>query len=167
MRRKNFGSELWTIISFIIGFLTALVGGAAGAVLTNRYTRSQERRRKERDVIEEIYTQALTVRLIIEPSIVTASSPHITIQSTWLEPMMRIVALSDLYLQSLKPELEELSASIISVENAFTRASYELDGYGHATKKTMPGDFDQISESFRKSVATLLATLRELAKKRQ
>jgi len=81
--------------------------------------------------------------------------------------MMRIVALSDLYLQSLKPELEELSASIISVENAFTRASYELDGYGHATKKTMPGDFDQISESFRKSVATLLATLRELAKKRQ
>jgi hypothetical protein len=157
----------WTIISYIVGLITALVAGAAGAILTNRYTRSQERRRKERDVIEEIYTLALTVRLSIEPSIVAASSPHTTIQSTWVEPMLRMYTLSDLYLQSLKPELEELHEKIMSVENAFTRASYELDGYGHATKKIMPGDFDQITESFRKSFTKLLTTLREFTKKRQ
>jgi len=156
----------WTIISFIAGFLAAFVGGATGAILTNRYTRSQERRRKERDVIEEIYVQALAVRKSIEPSIETASSPHITTQSTWLEPMMRMIALSDLYFPSLKPEIDELSASIVSVENAFARASNEMDGSGHATKRKMPNDFDQISKSFKKSVTTLLDTLRELAKKR-
>jgi hypothetical protein len=159
--------NIWTIISYIVGLITALVAGAAGAILTNRYTRSQERRRKERDVIEEIYAQAITVRRSIEPSIVAASSPHTILQSTWIDPMIRMVALSDLYLQSLKPILEELNESIKSVENAFTRATYELDGYGNATRKIMPGDFDQITESFRKSFTKLLITLRELAKKRQ
>ncbi len=157
----------WTIISYIVGLITALVAGAAGAILTNRYTRSQERRRKETDVIEEIYAQAITVRRSIDLSIVTASSPYTSIQSTWLEPMIRMVALSNLYLQSLEPVLADLNGSITSVEGAFTRASFELDGYGHATKKIMPSDFDQITESFKKSSNKLLTILQDLAKKRQ
>lgn len=157
----------WTILSYFVGLLTALVAGATGAILTNRYTRSQERRRKERDVIEEIYALAITVRMIIEPSLVAAATPYTTIKSTWPEPMIRMTMLSDLYLPSLKPALEEVSRSITSVENIFARASYEKDEYGSATKKIMPDDFDQITESFRKSFTTLLATLRELAKKRQ
>lgn len=158
--------NIWTIISYVVGFLTALVGGAVGAILTNRYTRSQDRRRKERDVIEEIYAQAITLRKSIEPSIVAASSPNTTLQSTWYDQIIRMVALSDLYLPSLNPELEELYRSIQSVDDAFKRASYEMDGYGHATKKIMPDDFDEIAESFRKSFTTLLATLKELVKKR-
>lgn len=157
----------WTIISYFVGFLTALVGGAAGAILTNRYTRSQERSRKERDVIEEIYALVIAVRRSIEPSIVAASSPHTSIQSTWIDPMIRMVALSDLYLPSLKPALEELNESIQSVDDAFKRASFEMDGYGNATKKNMPDDFDRITESFTKSFTALLATLRELVKRRR
>ncbi len=80
--------------------------------------------------------------------------------------IIRMVALADLYLPSLNPELEELYNSIQSVDDAFKRASYEMDGYGHATKKIMPDDFDEIAESFRKSFTTLLATLKELVKKR-
>ncbi len=158
--------NIWTIITIIASLLAAFVGGATGAILTNRYTRSQEKRRKEKDVIEEIYALALTVRMIIEPSLLAASTPH-TIKSTWPEPMIRMTMLSDLYLPSLKSELEELYERIISVENAFTRASSEKDGYGSATKKITPDDFDQITESFMKSFNTLLATLRELTKKRQ
>ncbi len=74
--------NIWTIISCVVGFLTALVGGAVGAILTNRYTRSQDRRRKERDVIEEIYAQAITLRKSIEPTIEAASSPNTTLQAT-------------------------------------------------------------------------------------
>jgi len=95
----------WTLISQIVILLAALVGGAAGAILTNLYTRSQERKRKEREVIDEMYTHAVTVRRIIEPSLVAASAPNTTLQSTWLEPMIRMVMLTNLYLHCLKPAL--------------------------------------------------------------
>ncbi|SRR5260221_722760 len=155
------------IITYVVGFLTALIGGSVGAILTHLYSRSRERRRRERDVIEEIYVQAIVLRKSIEPAIVVASTPNSSIQSTWVEPMIRMVVLSELYLPSLKLALEELNERIKSVEDAFSRASYEFDGSGHVTKKIMPGDFDQITESFKKSFTRLLTTLRELAKKRQ
>jgi hypothetical protein len=165
--RKFVDQNIWTIISFIVGFLAAFVGGASGAILTNRYTRSQERRQKERDVIEEMYALAISVRRGIEPSLVAASASYTAIKSTWTDPMIRMTMLSDLYLPLLKSEVDEVSRRIQSVEDAFTHASYEQDNSGSVTKRIMPADFEQVAKTFKESITVLLATLQEHSKKRQ
>ncbi len=156
----------WTIISNIIVLVAALAGGAAGAILTSLSIRKQERRRKEMEVIEELYAQALKVRRSIDPSLISASSPSTRFSSTWQEPMIRMAALADLYLPSLKSALARANKSIMGVEEVFTHVSYEKDNYGHAIKRILPGDFDQRAEEYKESFKELLAALQELAKKR-
>ena len=152
-----------TIISSAVVLIAALGGGAIGAILTNRYAQRQDKRRKETEVIEELYGLAIKVRTSVDAYLL--AGPNSTLSDFPVpESMLRMTVLTDLYLHSLTPRLEEFWNRIKRVENARKSSTYEKDNVGSAIERK-PADFDQVVDSYRKSFNTLRETLQDLAKK--
>lgn len=153
-----------TIISSAVVLIAALVGGAIGAILTNRYAQRQDKRRKETEVIEELYGLAIKVRFSVDAYLL--AGPHSNLSDPVPDLMLRMTVLTDLYLQSLIPQLEEFWKRITSVDNAHKRQYNVPDGYGHTTKGNTD-EFDQAKEAYIKSFNKFRETLQDLAKKRR
>jgi hypothetical protein len=105
---------------------------------------------------------AIIVRFSIEAYLL--AGPHSTLSDPVPDLMLRMTVLTDLYLQSLTPQLEEFWNRITSVENANKRQYNAQDGYGHVTKGNTD-EFDKAKEEYMKSFSEFRERLQELAKK--
>jgi len=151
------------VVSNIVVFIAALGGGAIGAILTNRYTQNQDKRKKEKEVIEELSRLAVKVRNNVNAYLsVGLYAPPPDFEASDL--LLQMMILANLYLPSLSSNIEAFSKTVLKVKELRGRTSLKPDEYGSRVE-IRPDDYDQVVESFNKSLSDLMHSLQELAQK--
>jgi hypothetical protein len=109
-----------TIISNIVVLVAALGGAAIGALLTNRYSLGQEKRRLNIERVEELYE--LVEKVHDEVDEFLAAGVYLEAPKDIPLSFRRMRVIVDLYFLSLVPKVVKFSETVTNVMNAKSTA---------------------------------------------